>query len=533
VAVATSRETAALSDAGGDPLRGDWPAQPSGKRVSMDSSDSIDDVLQEIADAAGWNVVLNTGRVGERLLVMKLADVPVEEALRAALTGTGLAATRHGQVVVVAPAVGPVAERPVLSGFEKPSGKRFSGEFQDLDGRDALLQMGKATGLSLVLPPGPLGKVTAHFKDVPVEEALRAVLAQLGLQAVREGSLVTVSPRQAGLPGRFEFRGELGPELGRTVEEAVRQAEREVKQAEREMRRAGGTGGRDRQAMGGNVVIEAGEEARDVVAVKGDVTLKAGAEARDVVAVLGSVTLEAGASAREAVAVGGDVRVGPGASVEQDAVSVGGRVQVDPTGDVGGQRTAVPFPRVAEVLGMAHERADEPRSALWTVAGVLARYAVYLALGLLLLALFPRRLEAVAAAMFANPVKSLLAGLLGLLAQPFLLVLLVVTIVGIPLVAVQALGLLAAGIMGFTALAWQLGRALPSGVQRGAVVLQLAIGTAILVALTAIPFLGWLVWAAVTMFTFGAVLRTRFGQPEVLPTVAAPPVVPPPAAPAA
>ena len=46
----------------------------------------------------------------------------------------------------------------------------------------------------------------------------------------------------------------------------------------------------------------------------------------------------------------------------------------------------------------------------------------------------------------------------------------------------------------------------------------------------AIPFIGWLLWATVVMATFGAVLRTRFGQTPVLVTVAAypPPPMPPP-----
>jgi hypothetical protein len=246
------------------------------------------------------------------------------------------------------------------------------------------------------------------------------------------------------------------------------------------------------------------------------------------------VTLEAGASCRQVVAVGGDVRVGPGASVAQDAVSVGGRVQVDPSGDVGGQRTEVPFPNLGGLIGLARAHAEARASPLWTIAGILARYAVYLALGLLLVALFPRRLEAVAAAITANPFKSLLAGFLGLLAQPFLLVLLVVTVLGIPLVAVQALGVAVAGVMGFTALAWLIGRSLPPELGRGLLALQLAAGTAIVVALTAIPFLGWLVWITAAMVTFGAVLRTRFGQTPVLPTTAVPPPMPPepPAAPA-
>jgi hypothetical protein len=512
-------------------LRGDWPEKPSGKRVTIDESSTVDDTVQAIAEAAGWNAVSNTGRVGERLLVLKLKDVPVEEALRAALHGTGLVATRRGGVVVVAPGIAPVAERPVLSGFEKPSGKRFSGDFQEVDGRDALLAIGKAAGISIVLPQGQLGKVTAHFKDVPVEEALKAVLAQAGLQAGRDGSVVTVTRREGGLPGLFEFHGELGPAINRTVDEAMRTAQREMKRAERDSKRTGRGGSRnDQERIGGDVVVEAGQEARDVHAVGGSVILKPGAEAREVVAVGGSVTLEAGATARQAVAVGGDVRVGPGSSVEQDAVSVGGRVQVDPSGDVGGQRVAVTIPGFTGLLGSLSERMSQRHSTAWSFATVLVKFAVYFALGLLLVLLFPRRVDVVATSLVNNPVKALLAGLLGLLAQPFLAILLVVTIIGIPLVLVQVLGVVVMGVLGFTALALHLGRSLPLPEQRRSTILQLAVGLALLVVATQIPVLGWIVWAALLMVTFGAVLRTRFGQEPVLPTVAAvPPSQPPPA----
>ena len=242
---------------GGDVLQGDWPSTPSGKRVTIEETNTIDDAVEAIAEAAGWNAVLNTGRVGERLLVLKLKDVPVEDALRAALHGTGLVANRSGGVVVVAPGILPVAERPILTGFDTPTGKKFTGDFHDVDGRDALLEIGKGAGLSIVLPPGQHGKVTAHFQDTPVEEALKAVLSQAGLQATRDGSLVNVTPRD----GDFAFSGELGPEIGRTVQEAMRQAQRGLRQAQRELREETDGTARDHEEVGGDVVIEAGQAA--------------------------------------------------------------------------------------------------------------------------------------------------------------------------------------------------------------------------------------------------------------------------------
>jgi hypothetical protein len=523
----------------GDPLRGEWPAQPSGKRITLDGKETIDDAVAEIGKAAGWSVATNTGRLGDRMLVLRLNDVPVEEALRTVLAGSGLVATRRGTIVAVAPGLGPALPprpaRQVLTGFDKPSGKSFTGDFEDEDTSDALLEVGRKTGLSITLPPGVHGKVTAHFKEVPVEEVLRAILPPAGLTAERQGNLVIVAPR-AGRAGHVTSLdlGDIGQEIARMTDEATRAAEREARRADRETRLAQGGSRRDREAVGGDVVVEPGQAARDVTAVRGSVTLRPGAEAREVVAVLGSVDLEAGSSARQVVAIAGDVHVGPGASVEQDAVAIGGRVLIDPAGDVGGQKVTVGVPALGDLLKTLGLRGhDAGGGGGWALAGWVAKFGVTLLLGFLLLTLFPRRIDAVAAALQANPGKSLLAGLLGLLAQPLLTLLLAVTLVGIPLIAVQVLGVLVAYLLGITAAALLLGRALPVALHRGTGILQLAIGLGLLLLGFAIPFLGWLLWATVVMATFGAVLRTRFGQTPVLETVAAaepqaPPPMPPP-----
>jgi hypothetical protein len=535
-APAAPRAATHRADPEADVLRGEWPAQPSGKRVTLDSKQTIDDAVAEIGVAAGWNVATNTGRLGDRMLLLRLKDVPVEEALRAVLSGSGLVATRRGTIVAVAPGFGPeTPPKPVLTGFDKVSGKTFTGDFEDEDGSDALLEIGRATGLSITLPPGKHGKVTAHFKDAPVEEVLRAVLSQAGLSAERHGNVVTVSGRggRVGRMGRFDSFSEIGEEIDRMTEEATRTAERDAKRAEREARRAEGGSRRDRENVGGDVVIEAGQTARDVTAVRGSVTLRPGAEGREVVAVLGDVTLEAGSSARQVVAIAGDVHVGPGASVERDAVAIGGRVLVDPAGDVGGQKVTIGIGALSEAVRSMSWRGHEatPSGGFWSVAKFIAKFGVLLLLGFLLMTLFPRRIDAVAASLVANPGKSVLAGLLGLLAQPLLSLLLVVTVVGIPLVLVQVLGLGVAYLMGVTAVAVLVGRALPEALHRATGILQLAIGLALVLLALAIPVVGWLLWAAMVMATFGAVLRTRFGQTPVLETVAAPVPPAPPQAP--
>lgn len=423
----------------------------------------------------------------------------------------------------------------LMVGFDKKSGKKFSGDFDDTEVEDALRQIADAADWSIVLPPGKHGTISAKFKSVPVEDALRAVLRQAELTAVRDGSVITVRASSL-LPGLPRLKGlprDLGRDVERATEQAMRKAEREMRRAEREMRRAGGRGDK---VVHGDVVVSADQVARDVVAMRGSIKVQSGAQVRDAVAVLGSVVLEPGAHAREAVAVGGDVRLGAGAQVDHDVVAVGGTVYRDAGAEVGGDEVTVGIPALSGLAGLLGSRMivdGHNESPVFTAARVLAKFVVYFALGLLILALFPRRVDVVATSFTTHPWKATFTGLLGVVLLPFVIVLLVATVIGILLVPVAGLLVLAAGILGFTALALFVGKALPLKSERGTSVLQLALGTAIVVLVTSIPVLGWMAWMAALLLTFGAVLRSRFGsQPgAVLPTTL-PPTAPPPATPA-
>jgi len=403
-----------------------------------------------------------------------------------------------------------VSEEPVLRGFDPPSGKRFTGEFDDDDVADALRRIADAAGWSLVLPAGRLGSITAHLHDVPAEDALAAVLGQADLVAARQGSIVTVRARAGAAaagtaepsrekPGRGG-RGERGPK------------------------------GRD-QVVQGDVVVHAGQPARDVVAMTGSIRVEPGGQVRDAVAFLGSVVLEEGARARQVVAIGGDVHLAAGAVVEKDAVAVGGEVHRAEGAEVGGDEVGVGVPALSGLAGalgsgaLAHAKT----SPLLAIGLVLAKFLAAFTVALLALVLVPRRLDVVSAAFTAHPWKAVLTGLLGTFAVPLVAILLVATVIGIPLVAVLAVLVAAAGALGFAAIAWAVGRALPAPVSRATAVLRLAAGTALVVLATSIPVLGAMAFVAAALLGFGAVLRSRFGsEAAAAPT---PPPFPPAAPP--
>jgi hypothetical protein len=510
-------------------LIGEWPAKASDAKVTLsDGKMTVDKALRKIASAAGWSMVANTGRSGDRMLVLDLRNVPVEDALVAVLEGTTLAATRRGETITVAPRATPVSDIPVLSGFETPSGKKVTANFADAPVDKALRQIAEAAGWSIVLPPGLRGAVNTNFRATPAEEALKAVLAQAGLSAARDGSIVTIA-REAG--PRVVIRGEKRRLVydgdGEVVQEDVRGIADEARQAAAEAladaqqgfqegwNDAGGKG-RDK-VISGDVTIGPGERWRDVVAIRGNVRLEEGSSARQVTAVLGNVEIGPGATVeKEVVAVGGNVHVATGAHVGNDAVSVGGEVSIDPGGTVDGQEVSVSVPGFAGLVGLASPSSGVSKaiSPLLKVGQALAKFVVFFLVGLLLLALAPARLDRVTASLTRAPVRDVLVGVLGTLAMPVLTVLLVVTVVGILLVPVQLIAILVAAILGYTALALFIGRALPIRTEKATAVVQLAVGTAIVVVISEIPFVGILAMVTAWFLVFGAVLRSRGGQPS-------------------
>jgi hypothetical protein len=548
---ATPRLPALPQQPGAGRLLGEWPEKPSGKKVTLKERMTLDDALERIARAGGWNLAANTGRAGDQTLILDMRDAGVEQALQAVLEGTALAATRRGDSVTVAPgAAPPPAEVPVLSGFDKPTGKKFSGDFEDESVDDAIKQVTDAAGLSVVLPPGLSGAVSAHFKDAPVEDALRVILSQAGLSARREGSIVTVSRtggRQLVISGgkrRITVDGnsiDIDREVGRAMDE-VRRGMREAGRASKEAGKAskalpGHRRGRKDKVLSGDHVVGPGEKAQDVVVLQGNLKMEPGSEAEQVTTIVGDIDLGPGVSvAQEAVAILGDIHVSPGARVGGDAVSIGGKIVIDQGGEVDGQQVSVNVPGLVRTL--LPGRLFRPNPWLRAV-GIVAEFAVFFVLGLLFLTLAPRRLEAVTASLAHKPLKTVLIGLLATIAMPVLCVLLIATVIGIPLVAVQALGIVVAAVLGFSALALFIGRSAGARLSRGGEVLRLAIGTAAMVAVGQIPVIGTMAWITAWLLVFGAVVRTRFGQnpqaPLATSAVATPPPAPPsppPAAPA-
>ena len=144
----------------------------------------------------------------------------------------------------------------------------------------------------------------------------------------------------------------------------------------------------------------------------------------DVVAVFGSVDVE-GEVAGSAVAVFGSVHLGPQAKISEDAVAVGGQLDASEGSHVNGESVSVGFLPLLS-LGL-----PAVPVVLCTVA---LGWLVSLFFGWVLGALFPTRIARTAITASRRTGLSLALGLVWGLFTPVILVLLAVTVVGLPLV---------------------------------------------------------------------------------------------------
>jgi hypothetical protein len=198
-------------------------------------------------------------------------------------------------------------------------------------------------------------------------------------------------------------------------------------------------------------------------------------------------------------------------------------VVVDPSAQVHGSVQSLPLPGMPD-FPRALRRSLVPRfpGPIAVLLHALLTFGVLFLLGLALVAVFPRRLEVVSAALAGGPLRSLFAGLFGTIGMLLVAVVLVLTLLGILLLPVWAFLVVAGGLLGVVAFTCYAGRLIPFPRSRGTLVLELAAGTLLYSVLVQIPVVGCLVWLATWLLGFGAVLRTRFGAPSsVLPTTAA------------
>ena len=278
--------------------------------------------------------------------------------------------------------------------------------------------------------------------------------------------------------------------------------------------------GRVLMAAQADVTVPAGEQADLVVVVDGVATIEG--TVNTLITVDGSAILT-GADVESIVAVGSEVRLEAGSVVAGDVMTVDATVVLSDDAAVLGETWNLRASLVAFGAPLA------PAFFLfWIGMGLSAIVA-----GLLLAGLASRQVRMAEGVIRREPVRTLAAGILGLVVFPILAFVLMMSVIGAPLgfgmlfqlwPLIAFVGYLVAGIwIG----EWLLGRVQP-GVVRERPYLAATTGVLLLQLVAVIPVLG-LVAAIASLFGFGAVLllgwrtlTSRPSMPTAIPGAAAP-----------
>ena len=291
-----------------------------------------------------------------------------------------------------------------------------------------------------------------------------------------------------------------------------------------------------------------GEVGSGVVSILGSSRATAGSVGDVVISVMGNTYVNAAVKG-EVVAILGNVELGPDAVVGGDVVCVGGAVKRDPKAVVHGQVNHVAVGGhlsnfdglhawVADCLMYARPLAFGPNLGwAWSLAiGFLALYVI-------IAALFPRGVEKCVETFEQRPGYSLLTAFLVTIILPFAFIPLLITVVGIP-------ALIIAGLFGkLVMIAW-IGRRITKLMGEGPFArpaMAVLIGGVIVLGLYTIPVIGFIVAKLISWIGLGVVVYTMIRSrkskliaPPVIPAVAmapamtamhspAAPVPPPPA----
>jgi uncharacterized RDD family membrane protein YckC len=255
-------------------------------------------------------------------------------------------------------------------------------------------------------------------------------------------------------------------------------------------------------------------EAGDVVSILGDSRITG--DVRDsAVTVLGNMYID-GKVDGDVVAVLGNIDLGPHAEVDGGVFAVAGTLRRDPAAIVHGS--------VQNVLAINYGGLDWLRTWIhkclfygrplalaaglgWAWKLAFAFLALYAALAVL----FRDGLIRCVQTFESQPGRSVLAALITMLATPVLVVLLFVTVIGIPAVPFVVFGLFCAGLFGKAVMLAWLGRRITS--RRGEDAMghpaaAVLIGGLLVLVLYLVPVIGFLVYKLLGLLGLGAVVYT-------------------------
>ncbi|OQY24933.1 MAG: hypothetical protein B6I34_03030 [Anaerolineaceae bacterium 4572_32.1] len=301
-----------------------------------------------------------------------------------------------------------------------------------------------------------------------------------------------------------------------------------------------------RVIFGGSFTLESGETLDgDLAVFGGSVTLEKDSRVNGDVAVMGGSADVAGDVEGDVVVFGGSVDLASTAIVNGELIAFGGSIDRAEGAIVRGNQTeglnfgdGFRFPGIASVWTNGHNF-DWGRwllRAFLRALKILMSVVLIVVIGVLAAVFLPQHLERVSQAVLVAPAHSWAAGFLTAIAAVLIGSILIATLCLSPFGAVLWLALLIAGVFGWIALSFIVGlKVLENFKARNVTpVMGVVVGGAILSLIAATLWivtdccLGWPFVILVGSFGLGAVVLTRLGTQEYVPSPETPPAPQPP-----
>jgi hypothetical protein len=272
----------------------------------------------------------------------------------------------------------------------------------------------------------------------------------------------------------------------------------------------------DRVTFGADVTVHAGEVVNDVVTMGGDAEIF-GEVRGDVVTMGGDVAVsDEGMVRGEAITMGGDVEIDESAAVLGGVHTFGGEITSD---------SAAPMPPVVPKVpghvnvdfGPVHHEGSSLGDFLVDALNGLVSHVLLFILGILLMGVARERFEALQVTIVKKPVSAFGYGLLGLVGSGVAIVVLAITLIGIPAAILGAIALPIAIYVGLAAFAAVFGAAIPVESLKGKPIMQLGAGVLCLWLSSLIPFAGGFATILAAAIGLGALIITRFRTTAQLP----------------
>jgi hypothetical protein len=381
--------------------------------------------------------------------------------------------------------------------------KPISLDLSGISRAEAVRKVADAAGWSIVAKGLPEDRIDLHVKNQPAARVLDMVLSEGGYLAKRDGDLIQIQRDDAAsdapaAPPPAVVPTPPTPPTPPTAPSAPSPTHRKHKKHSSD--------DKSRTVFGGTVRVEPDEVVDDISLFGGTVDLL-GKATGDVTVFGGTVHVYPGAQIEGDLAViGGEVQIDDDASVEGDVAALGGAVHRGSRAKIGGE---------VKMLGDEHEKGERSSDGPWTVAKIgraigvqMTKTALLFLLGAVVIAIATRRMQLLQSEIALRPMRSMALGIASVFVAAVLIVLLCVTIVGIPVaLAAIFIGILAA-YAGICATLSVMGSAIVGHRSENPYV-HLAVGCGVFLVAGAIPYFGGLITLLILLAGLGAFAATR------------------------